>query len=111
MAASESRSTNSKKVIEGISSYYGPKFHGKLTASGEVFDMYQLTAAHKSLKFGTRIKVINLDNNKHVIVKINDRGPFIKGRVLDLSYGAAKKLDMLKTGTARVRIEILDQNL
>jgi len=95
-------------VIEGISSYYGPKFHGRLTASGEVFDMHQLTAAHKTLPFGTRIRVTNLDNNKQVVVIINDRGPFVKDRILDLSLGAAKKIDLIQSGTAKVKIEILN---
>jgi rare lipoprotein A len=87
-SASHARSAHQ---LEGICSYYGPKFHGKRTASGEKFDMYQMTAAHKTLPFATRIKVINLDNGKSVIVKINDRGPFVEGRILDLSYAAAKK--------------------
>ena len=95
-------------VQTGIASYYGLKYHGRQTANGEVFDMYDLTAAHTSLPFGTRIKVTNLDNNRHVIVRVNDRGPFVKGRILDLSYGAAKKLDMIESGTAPVRIEVLE---
>ena len=92
----------------GIASYYGEKYHGRETASGEIFDMYDLTAAHQELPFGTKIRVINLDNTKQVVVRINDRGPFVKGRILDLSYGAAQKLDMIQTGTAPVRIEVLD---
>jgi rare lipoprotein A len=99
--------TNKSSALEGISSYYGYKFHGKLTASGEKFDMHQLTAAHKTLPFNTLIRVTNLDNGKSVIVKINDRGPFVKNRILDLSYGAAQKIDMINSGTARVRIEII----
>lgn len=99
---------HSAHQLEGICSYYGPKFHGKRTASGEKFDMYQLTAAHKTLPFATRIKVINLDNGKSVIVKINDRGPFVKGRILDLSYAAAKKIDMINQGTARIRIDVME---
>lgn len=96
------------RILEGVSSYYGPKFHGKLTANGETFDMYKMTAAHKTLPFGTKIKVTNLDNNKNVVVVINDRGPFVKNRILDLSFGAAKRIDMIGSGTARVRIEILE---
>jgi len=70
--------------------------------------MYGMTAAHNTLPFGTKIKVTNLNNSKHIVVRINDRGPFVKGRILDLSYGAAQKLDMIETGTAPVRIEVLE---
>jgi rare lipoprotein A len=93
--------------ITGKSSYYGPKFHGRKTANGETFDMYKLTAAHRNMPFGTQIQVTNLKNNKNVIVYINDRGPFIAGRILDLSYGAAKKIDMISDGVANIRIKIL----
>ncbi|MEJ2055831.1 MAG: septal ring lytic transglycosylase RlpA family protein, partial [Calditrichaceae bacterium] len=94
--------------IRGISSYYGKKFHGRLTASGEVFDMNGMTAAHNTLPFGTIINVKDLDNPvKSIQVRINDRGPFSKRRILDLSYGAAKKLDIIKKGTANVEITIL----
>jgi len=95
------------QVLTGEASYYGPKFHGRKTASGETFDMYAMSAAHRSLPFGTVIKVVNLDNHKSVVVKVNDRGPFKKNRILDLSYAAAKELDMIKTGTANVKIIIL----
>lgn len=91
----------------GVSSYYGPKFHGKLTANGEVFDMYKSTAAHRFLPFETLVRVTNLENNKSVVVHINDRGPFVDDRILDLSYGAAKKIDMIETGIANVKLEIL----
>lgn len=94
-------------VFEGVASYYGRKFHGKKTASGEIFNMFDYTAAHKELPFGTVIKVTNLSNNRSVIVRINDRGPFVKDRILDLSYAAAKSLDMLTTGVAKVRIEVI----
>jgi rare lipoprotein A len=94
-------------VQTGMASWYGPKFHGRHTSSKEVFNMYDLTAAHKSLPFGTYVAVTNLDNGKSVTVRINDRGPFIKGRIIDLSYAAAKTLDMLNSGVALVRIEIL----
>ena len=83
------------KVITGVSSFYGTDFHGKLTANGEVYDMYGLTAAHKTLPLNTIVRVTNLANNKSLILRINDRGPYIKGRILDCSYGAAKKLDLI----------------
>lgn len=94
-------------VLTGVASYYGAKFHGRKTANGETFDMYGLSAAHRLLPFGTRLKVTNLANGKSVVVKVNDRGPFVDDRILDLSYGAAKELDMLGTGLASVQIEIL----
>lgn len=86
-------------------SWYGPKFHGRLTANGEIYDQMALTAAHKSLKFGTLLKVTNQKNGRSVIVRINDRGPYIEGRDLDLSKGAAIELGLLKKGVARVKIE------
>ena len=98
----------SKKILKGISSYYGPKFHGKLTANGEIFDMYGLTAAHKTLPLNTIIRVTNLKNDKSLILRINDRGPYIGNRILDCSYGAAKKLDFVKEGTVEVRIEVIE---
>lgn len=96
------------QMFVGIASYYGPKFHGKTTANGEVFDMYGITAAHKTLPFNTMVRVTNLSNNKSLLVRINDRGPFIPGRMLDLSYGAAKKLGLILDGTGRVRVEIVE---
>lgn len=94
--------------FKGVCSYYGKKFHGRLTASGEVFDMYGFTAAHKELPFGTIINVKNLDNpEKNIQVKVNDRGPFVKNRILDLSYAAAKKLGIIETGTANIEITII----
>ena len=97
-------------VITGISSWYGPNFHGKLTANGEVFDQYGVTAAHKTLPLGTVARVTNLDNDKSLIVRINDRGPYVDEhlRILDCSYGAAKKLGFLETGTANVSIKIIE---
>lgn len=92
----------------GTASWYGNKFHGHLTANGEVYDMYTMTAAHTRLPLPTYVKVTNLDNNRQVIVRINDRGPFVGNRVIDLSYAAAYRLDMIKTGTARVRVEAID---
>jgi rare lipoprotein A len=90
----------------GIASWYGHPHHGRKTASGERYNMYGLSAAHRHIKLGTKVKVTNLDNNKTVIVKINDRGPFAKGRILDLSLGAKQQLAM--NGTAKVKVEILD---
>ena len=92
----------------GISSYYAEDFHGKLTANGEVYDMYGLTAAHKTLPLNTIVRVTNLDNEKSLILRINDRGPYVKGRILDCSYGAAKKLGFLSNGTTQVRIEVIE---
>ncbi len=88
----------------GIASWYGRKFHGHLTSNGEIYDMYAMSAAHKNLPLPTYLKVTNLANNKSVIVRVNDRGPFHEKRIIDLSYSAAYKLDMLKTGTAQVKI-------
>lgn len=83
-------------TISGIASYYGPNFHGKITASGEIFDMYKMTCAHRTLPFGTELYVTNPQNNKSVKVRVNDRGPFVKGVILDLSMGAAKKIGLSK---------------
>lgn len=99
---------NAKQTYEGIASYYADDFHGKKTANGEEFDMHQFTAAHRSFPFGTKVRVTNLDNGKSVIVRVNDRGPFKLERIMDLSYGAAEVLDMIKTGTARVRLEVVE---
>ncbi len=92
----------------GVASWYGGRFQGRKTASGDVYDKNKMTAAHKTLPFGARVRVKNLDNNKSVVVIINDRGPFIKGRIIDVSQAAARKLDMLNSGVARVDIEVLD---
>lgn len=89
---------------QGIASWYGAKFHGRLTANGERYDMYAMTAAHASLPFGMVVEVTNLENDRTVRVRINDRGPFKDGRVIDLSYAAARKLGMVRQGLARVRI-------
>jgi len=91
----------------GIASWYGRKFHGRSTASGERFDMYEYTAAHRTLPFGTYVRVTNLRNGRHAVVRINDRGPFVRGRKIDLSYVAAKDIGMLETGLEEVRIEVL----
>jgi len=95
---------------EGIASYYGKKFHGRKTASGERFDMHKLTAAHKTLPFGTMVEVTHIRNGKKVVVRINDRGPFKKGRIIDLSYAAAKKIGIIKSGLAQVRIRVVKQD-
>lgn len=92
---------------EGVASWYGPGFHGNATASGEVFDQYELTAAHPSLPLGTRVLVTNLENGRQVEVRVNDRGPFVKGRIVDLSYAAARVLAITQGGTARVRLEVV----
>ena len=96
-------------VEEGYASWYGPGFHGKKTASGEPYNMYSMTAAHKILPMGTLVRVENLENHRSVVVKINDRGPFVKDRIIDLSYAAAKRLGLVGTGTARVRIIALGE--
>jgi len=90
---------------EGIASWYGKDFQGKRTASGETFDMNKLTAAHKKLPFGTMVKVTLIKNGKTVTVKINDRGPYVEGRIIDLSYEAAKQIGLDRSGVGKVRIE------
>ncbi|NTV99281.1 MAG: septal ring lytic transglycosylase RlpA family protein [Chlorobiaceae bacterium] len=92
-------------IAEGKASYYGKQFHGRKTASGEYFNFRNFTAAHRTLAFGTNVKVINLENGKAVIVRINDRGPFMKGRIIDISTAAAKEIGLVSQGTANVRIE------
>lgn len=91
----------------GMASWYGPDFHGKKTANGEKYDMHAFTAAHTTLPLGTRVRVTNLDNGKEVIVKINDRGPFVKRRIIDLSYAAAKSIGIVSKGTGRVELTAL----
>lgn len=91
----------------GLASWYGPGFHGRRTASGKRFDMAALTAAHRSLPFGSRVRVTNLANGRSVIVRINDRGPYVKPRIIDLSRAAARELDFLEDGITRVRIDLL----
>ena len=90
----------------GIASWYGKPFHGRLTANGERYNMYGISAAHKTLPLGTKVKVTRLDNGRSLVVRINDRGPFVQGRIIDLSYGAAKKLKMVQEGIVKVRIEV-----
>ena len=96
-----------KNVQTGLASWYGPKFHGNRTSSKEIFNMYDMTAAHRFLPFGTYVMVTNLQNNKSVMVRINDRGPFVRGRIIDLSYAAARAIDMIGSGVVPVRVEIL----
>ncbi|MCJ8500996.1 septal ring lytic transglycosylase RlpA family protein [Desulfatitalea alkaliphila] len=92
---------------EGVASWYGEDFHGLKTSSGEIYDMHAMTAAHKTLPLGTFVRVQNLTNNRTVDLRINDRGPFAKGRIIDLSYAAAKALDVVRPGTAPVRVVAL----
>ena len=94
--------------LTGGASWYGPTFHGKTTASGERYNMLGLTAAHRTLPFGTYVRVINMANDRSLVVRINDRGPFVAGRIIDLSYTAAKILDIPRAGVMKVRLEILD---
>ncbi len=93
----------------GMASWYGGKFHGRITTNGERYNMYKITAAHRTLPFGTLVRATNLKNDKSVIVRINDRGPWIPDRVIDLSYGAAKKIEMTEDGVARVRLDIINE--
>jgi len=93
----------------GLASWYGPTFHGKTTSSGEPYNMLGLTAAHRTLPFGTFVRVTNLVNDRSLVVRINDRGPFVKGRIIDLSYTAAKILDLTASGVVKVRLRVLEQ--
>jgi rare lipoprotein A len=95
---------------QGIASWYGAKFHGHSTSNGEIFDMNKISAAHKTLPLPTWVKVTNLDNGKSINVRVNDRGPFHGGRIIDLSYAAAVKLDYQSSGTAKVLVEVLTGN-
>jgi rare lipoprotein A len=92
----------------GVASWYGTKFHGNLTSNREVYDMYKMTAAHKTLPLPTYVRVRNLRNDKSIIVRVNDRGPFVHNRIIDLSYAAATKLDMIKDGTSLVEVTAID---
>jgi len=97
----------SKGVQYGVASWYGGEFHGRPTSSGEVYDMYQLTCAHNTLPLGTVVMVTNLENGRSLELKINDRGPFVKERIIDVSYAAAQMLGMWEKGTAPVKVEVL----
>lgn len=101
-------SEEDSNVQVGMASWYGPTFHGEATTSGEIYDQNAMTAAHPSLPMNTVVEVTNLENGKEVQVRINDRGPFAKERIIDLSHAAAEKLDMLGPGTAKVKVEVLE---
>ncbi len=110
--AKKFKTTEPKKIISktefyAMTSFYGKKFQGKPTASGELYNMYHFTCAHKKLPFGTKLQVTNETSKKTVIVKVNDRGPFVKGRDLDLSYAAAKKIGLIPYGVKRLRVKII----
>lgn len=96
-----------KFLGSGTASYYGAELGGNRTANGERFNPGAMTAAHRTLRFGSRVAVTNLSNNKEVIVRINDRGPFVKGRIIDLSHAAARRIGLHHSGTARVKLELL----
>lgn len=102
------QSSSENFVQRGIASWYGTKFHGNKTSNGETYDMYAMTAAHKTLPIPTYVEVRNLSNNKKIIVRVNDRGPFHAGRIIDLSYAAAAKLGTLKNGTSQVEVRAID---
>src|SRR5208283_1098131 len=104
-AGSDSKSL---KTMKGIASYYADDFNGKKTANGETYDMYKMTAAHRTLPFNTKVRVTNLDNKRSIIVRINDRGPFKLERIIDLSLSAATQLGMKGTGTANVKLEVVE---
>ncbi len=93
--------------FRGVASYYADKYHGRKTANGEVFDMYGLTCAHNQFPFNTWLEIRNIANDRTVIVRVNDRGPFVTGRIIDLSYGAAKQLEMIRAGVQEVEITVL----
>ena len=99
--------TGSTELL-GTASYYADEFDGRATANGEIYDMNAMTAAHRSFPFGTLLRITNLENGKSVVVRVNDRGPFVEGRIIDLSFGAAKAVEMIRSGTARVKIDILE---
>ncbi len=112
LSAKETRhhhsSANNSNI--GMASFYAAKFNGRRTASGETFDNRAMTAAHRSLPFGTQVKVTNVRNGRSVVVRVNDRGPYAKGRIIDLTKAAAKKIGISHAGTARVKLEILSKN-
>jgi rare lipoprotein A len=106
--AGQKGNTSGPKASSGAASWYGGQFHGRTTANGERYDMNGLTAAHRSLPFGTKVRVTNQENGKSVVVRINDRGPYVGKRVIDLSRGAAQKVSMLGSGVAPVRLEVVN---
>ncbi len=91
----------------GLASYYGHQYHGRTTANGETYDENAMTAAHRTLPFGTRVRVTNLENGKEVLLRINDRGPFVEGRIIDVSWRAAQDLDFVREGVVKARVEVL----
>lgn len=95
------------KILRGVASWYGTVFNGRKTASGETYNMYDLTACHATLPFGSVVRVVNLRNRKSVIVRITDRGDLVNGRIIDLSYAAAERLNMTESGLARVSLEVI----
>ncbi|MFD1008756.1 MULTISPECIES: septal ring lytic transglycosylase RlpA family protein [Oceanisphaera] len=99
--------SNVVSVQQGKASYYGARHHGRKTASGEPFNKNALTAAHRTLPFGTRVRVTNLNNQQSIVVRINDRGPYAKGRIIDLSEQAAREINMIRAGVAKVKVERL----
>jgi rare lipoprotein A len=98
-------------LTDGLASYYGGGFNGRRTASGQRFDQHAMTAAHRTLSFGTKVRVTNARNGRSVVVTINDRGPFVRGRIIDLSRGAARAIGMLGAGVAPVRLEVVGQDI
>ena len=104
------RTANIGDIFKGVASWYGPNFHGKKTSNGEVYDMHKLTAAHKTLPMNTVVQVTNLKNNKSIQLRINDRGPFVKDRIIDLSLASARALDVYDHGTTEVKVKILGFN-
>lgn len=102
-----STSNKGKGVYVGYASWYGDEFHGRRTANGEIYNQFRYTAAHRSLPYNTLVEVTNLKTRRAVIVRINDRGPFIRGRIIDLSYAAARKIGMIEDGVQRVRLKVL----
>jgi rare lipoprotein A len=109
LAAPPSKPAKAIKVWSGVASWYGRDFHGKETASGEVYNMFAATAAHPSLRFGSLLRLTNPKTGHTQLVRINDRGPFIDGRELDVSYLVASRLGLVETGVARLRIELLEE--
>lgn len=110
-ATSRGTATRGMTLEVGMASWYGPNFHGKSTANGETYDQNELTAAHKTLPFNTVVKVTNLENGKSVAVRINDRGPYVGNRVIDVSRAAAEQLEMIGPGTAEVRLELVSSEV
>ena len=107
--ATTSKTTSRPAGEVGVASYYAKALNGRRTASGERYDQQALTAAHRRLPFGSRVRVTNLENGRSVVVRINDRGPFVEKRVIDLSYAAARELQFISRGTTKVRLEVLDR--